>query len=172
MHQHAAAQIERTLHTGRHIGDLDVRHPLQRKVSIFSAARAQANDGYAQVVHQIFLAPKRILTRAEHTRVEAHLSLVFGNGDVGAEDGADAWDKGSAHGLSPGWHRISVISGEDTVRSGRSGDSLTTIGPAGGYLRVQPHAELQLSTRPKTASPSRRRRRSCPSWRSAFSSPA
>ncbi|MGH9372691.1 MAG: hypothetical protein ACRD15_14285 [Vicinamibacterales bacterium] len=94
--QYAPAQIERTLHTGRHIGDLDVRHPLQRKVSMFRAARAHANDGHAQVVHQIFFAPKRILTRAEHTRVEAHVALVFGNGDVGAEDGADAWDKWSA----------------------------------------------------------------------------
>ncbi|PMR68287.1 hypothetical protein CR158_05485 [Halomonas heilongjiangensis] len=97
MHQLASAQLERTLHTGCDIGDLNVRHPLERKVRIFRGARAQADDRHAQVVHQRFLPPKRILTRAEHTRVEAHLSLVFGNGDVGAEDSADAWDKGFIH---------------------------------------------------------------------------
>jgi hypothetical protein len=96
MHQLAPAQIERTLHAGRHIGDLDVRHPLERKVSILRARARPADDGHAQVVHQV-LAPERIpLTRAEHTRVEAHLPLVFGNGDVGAEDGADAGDEGFA----------------------------------------------------------------------------
>ena len=65
MHKLTPAQIERTLHTGCDIGDLNVRHPLERKVSIFLAARAQADDRRAQVVHQI-LAPKRVLTRGEH----------------------------------------------------------------------------------------------------------
>ena len=102
MHQHAPAQSECTLYAGRHIGDLDVRHPLERKLSIFGAARAQADDRYAQVVHQIFLAPKRTLSCAEHTRVEAYLALVLGNGDIGAEDGADAWDKQVAHRVTPG----------------------------------------------------------------------
>ena len=50
--------------------------------------------GIASVVHQI-LAPKRILARAEYTRVEAHFTFVFGNGDVGAEDSANAGTKGS-----------------------------------------------------------------------------
>jgi hypothetical protein len=65
-------------------------------------ARAQTDDGHAEIVHQILLAPERLLTRAAHTRVEAHLSLVFGNGDVGAKNVADACDKGVAHGSSPG----------------------------------------------------------------------
>ena len=35
------------------------------------------------------------------TRVEANLALVFGNRDVGAEDGADAWDKVVGHTITP-----------------------------------------------------------------------
>jgi hypothetical protein len=64
IHELAASQIKRTLHTGCDIGDLNVRHPLERKVSIFGAARAQADDRHAQVVHQV-LAPKGVFARGE-----------------------------------------------------------------------------------------------------------
>jgi hypothetical protein len=97
VHQYVPAEIERTLRADCHVGDLDMRHPLERKVGILRATRAHADDGCASVVHQI-LSPERILTRVEYTRVEVQLSLVLGDGDVRAEYGADARDKGFAHG--------------------------------------------------------------------------
>src|SRR5688572_7387551 len=96
VHQYVPAEIERTLRADCHVGDLDMRHPLERKVGIPRATPAHADDGRASVVHQI-LSPKRILTRAEYTRVEAQLSLVLGDGDVRAKYSADARD-GFAHG--------------------------------------------------------------------------
>ena len=44
-----------------------------------------------------------VLTRnaARMDRERAHFTFVFGNGDVGAEDSADAWSKGVTHGLRP-----------------------------------------------------------------------
>ena len=70
---------------------------LERKVGILRAARSQADDWHATVVHEI-LAPKRILAGAEYTCVEAHDTLVLGNGDVCAQDSADTWDKWANHG--------------------------------------------------------------------------
>ena len=82
MHELAPTQLERTLRTRCHIGDHDVRHPLQRKLIVFRDALAQADHRRALVVHQV-LKPKRALPRGEHAREEAHLALVLGDGNVG-----------------------------------------------------------------------------------------
>jgi hypothetical protein len=82
---------------------------LEEKVGMVRAARAQADDGHATVVHQVFLTPERMLTRAEDTRVESHFSLVFGNGDIGPEDAADSADEGFAHGLDLSAHYLREV---------------------------------------------------------------
>src|SRR5690606_26089193 len=84
-------------HARRHVGDLDVRHPLERKGGVVRGPRAEADDGHAEAAQPV-VPPERAVAGAEHLRGEADPADVFGNGDVGAEGGTDAGGEAVAHG--------------------------------------------------------------------------
>jgi hypothetical protein len=88
VHEFATTPAHGSSGAGCDVGDLDVRHPLERKVRVRRTSLAKPDDRNAVAVHQV-IAPQRSVARRQDARVEAQDSLVFWYGDVGTKYAAD-----------------------------------------------------------------------------------